>query len=668
METETTEFIPQVSDNLTTDSDRVKALVVGAGPTDSGGGQSHTIENPFKKKGRVGHSPIRIRTGSLGSVDLTTDAEYMQTPSTGTPPKENPDEELGKRTSKRKEISPTTKGNDNKDIGEILNELKVGNQKLIAITKDVRNTKQEIKNIISQQARLITKAISKYESWEQETQTSKGAGTGVKKHKTEEETKAKERRTVGIQTDPVDLQKDMADAKMKMQKEISDTLENKRDYTSFTKILDCEWQPISFRITSLEVGNWGNMDPQDSMALLIDAKAKPSDKSMKPLITKYPMVTSILEEGIIEGNLEYISAQTELKASRPNMSKTHNNTIFLLPINLDNDVFDDVETLFRLLEKVRDEALKKNIKTLNVTTLGEFNEDYIRKSAEYIFRDALEAVTIIRANGTNKKESAEGKRKPKEAIEKIIVKAQGQTYADLLKSVKKGVDITKAGVTVKTIKKTRGGDLLFEIPGKENAARFCEQIKNNTKDKEVIVSPSGEIIHITDIDAEIGEEILLEEIQKNKEGLQVEDIEIMSLRTGRDGNQAAIVRLQKRAAEHFLEKGRIKIGWVLCRVSRRVKITRCFRCLQYGHRSNDCDGTDRKGVCYKCGKQGHLAKECSQGPYCITCEKGGHWTGQMSCPHFRKLVNEKRKASTRRNTRIGSELHKNEAKAEANQQ
>lgn len=70
MGTKTNEYLPQVSaegGSLTADSDRVQAPVVGAGPKDSGEDQSHVLTSIFGRRDRIGRSPIRPWTGSLGT-------------------------------------------------------------------------------------------------------------------------------------------------------------------------------------------------------------------------------------------------------------------------------------------------------------------------------------------------------------------------------------------------------------------------------------------------------------------------------------------------------------------------------------------------------------------------------------------------------------------------
>ncbi|KAK9686487.1 Zinc knuckle [Popillia japonica] len=98
----------------------------------------------------------------------------------------------------------------------------------------------------------------------------------------------------------------------------------------------------------------------------------------------------------------------------------------------------------------------------------------------------------------------------------------------------------------------------------------------------------------------------------------------------------------------------MRIGWVECGVKERIYLTRCFKCLEYSHKTRDCTAkVDRSDECYKCGSKGHRSKECKNEEKCTKCnvaghraEKcnvAGHRADQIKCPYFRKMVEQKRK-------------------------
>lgn len=76
-----------------------------------------------------------------------------------------------------------------------------------------------------------------------------------------------------------------------------------------------------------------------------------------------------------------------------------------------------------------------------------------------VFREINNTITIFTPNV-----SLDINGEEKDTSQKIIVIAHGKTYAELIKSGKNKVNITKYGITQETINEIR--DLLFEVPGK----------------------------------------------------------------------------------------------------------------------------------------------------------------------------------------------------------
>lgn len=117
------------------------------------------------------------------------------------------------------------------------------------------------------------------------------------------------------------------------------------------------------------------------------------------------------------------------------------------------------------------------------------------------------------------------------------------------------------------------------------------------------------------------------------------------------GSLMAFVELEETDAKKLIQLGHLKVGWVRCRIRIKVRVKRCFRCLDYGHLAVECKGLDRSRQCWKCGTENHRAKNCTKEPNCILCaERGGgytvdHITGSSRCVVYREAdrkCNEKR--------------------------
>ena len=155
--------------------------------------------------------------------------------------------------------------------------------------------------------------------------------------------------------------------------------------------------------------------------------------------------------------------------------------------------------------------------------------------------------------------------------EKIIIKAKDKSYADILKSIKKNVNIDKSGVTVNRIRKTGKENLLLHVNGeKEKINKLKGEIKDN-KEMKLEINQFYAVVNITDIDADINSSTLKDEIKKYKDNTNDDDITILSLRPSRNGNQNATVKLPRDMASKLVNQGQIKIEWINCRLRYRVK-------------------------------------------------------------------------------------------------
>ena len=221
---------------------------------------------------------------------------------------------------------------------------------------------------------------------------------------------------------------------------------------------------------------------------------------------------------------------------------------------------------------------------------------------------------------------------PKARSEAICLKpAQGKSYADIVATITGKVKPEELGITIKGIRKTRGGEALVEIKGENSESRknLTEALKAALADKgtvrELLPKMSLEIRDIADRTTKEEVEGTIKRQRSDYEG----PVEARLTRPSKRGQVLAVV-----------ETAKIKIGWVVCRIRSYTVIKRCFKCIGFWYITYTCKGADRTKCCYKCGSDEHLAKDCKENAKCFLCaeaekppEKLGHiaGSGAWSC-------------------------------------
>lgn len=572
-------------------------------------------EDPFTRRSRLARSP-QVKKNS-GSQPLTETGAISRSRSWSLTD-----------SIKRPREADSDSGDFKTEMAEISNTA----AKLSKLIDEHIYTKSEIKDAVRLLQWQVDCINLTLEEWDEKPVSAKSRAV------------TKETSSKSTQVDDEEIEAEISKLRSTLDERIAEVLNTKEDFTSLSEVIDERWAKESFRVTKLESGN-ENEAAKEDIVLLVDPSIKSEDKALKRLIYRFAPLKRLVDEGFKEGQIEYVTIQTEIISSKGDKNNAqYSNTIYVLPIKIAEGGFEDVEQMFKLCEELKGIAENQKVECLRVVPAGQYNVDYLRKCTEYVFRKSGCKITIVSKtttnDGTEKSEKLPKRKNKNSGSEKIIVKAQGKTYADLLRSVKTSVDINEVGVRVQRMKKTSKGDLLLEVNGRENASKLKKAISDKTDGTEVIMKTNDTIIHINDIDADINTEGLKQEIIKQKSGLEEGDIKVLSLRPTWNGNQTATVVLRKGVAEDFISRGKVKIGWTFCRVRKRVQLTRCFRCLNFGHRALECKGEDRSSICIKCGKPGHQAKTCNSDPFCTTCEVGGHRADQTKCPHFRKLIRD----------------------------
>lgn len=232
--------------------------------------------------------------------------------------------------------------------------------------------------------------------------------------------------------------------------------------------------------------------------------------------------------------------------------------------------------------------------------------------------------------------------------EAITIKAQPETYAEVIKKMKSSVNPSEIGVEISSMKRTKAGELIVKFKKGVGQAEKLKDALSNTLGDDVTIRSVARIqmVDIRDLDESTDKEELKDALIRAT-GIQLDGtFKILNLREAYGKTKQALVQMPANIATNLLKERKIKVGWVRCRLRAKTPPTTCFRCLDRGHRARECKGDDRSKLCRNCCHSGHIAKECKQKRRCIICQDAGlqrtdHFIGSAIC------VENRRELSTR---------------------
>lgn len=251
-------------------------------------------------------------------------------------------------------------------------------------------------------------------------------------------------------------------------------------------------------------------------------------------------------------------------------------------------------------------------------------------------------------------ETRRKKRLPKPKPEAILIKTRGtETYAEILREIRCKANPDDTETTIQTIRQTRSGDVLVEFAEKSKGKEgFSASLKAILGEKAKIrhLEPMT-TIEIRDMD-ELTTEDEVEAAVKREANDPAIDLQVTLSKSNKRAQRMALVQLNTRVANELLRAPRIKIGWVHCRVRKRVVVTRCFKCFGYGHKQTTCSGPNRmsQGLCFNCGEQGHQRIDCKKSAKCCLCTELNlapallaHVPGSGKCRVFQEALAKEKK-------------------------
>lgn len=226
----------------------------------------------------------------------------------------------------------------------------------------------------------------------------------------------------------------------------------------------------------------------------------------------------------------------------------------------------------------------------------------------------------------------------------IVVKQTGNlSYAEILRKVKADPKLEELGNEVSKIRRTQKGELLIQLKQSGPKSReFSSKIGSVLgADANVKTLNTRVKVECKDLDEITTKEELSAAIKTQYgEEISVDDI---VLRRTYGETQSAVLSVSEDTAKKLLDGRKLKVGWSVCGLREKVSLTKCFRCLEFGHIARNCKNEDRSKLCRKCGKEGHIAKSCNNDPCCMFCigstpEKAKHIACTNRCPFYRRAL------------------------------
>lgn len=305
-----------------------------------------------------------------------------------------------------------------------------------------------------------------------------------------------------------------------------------------------------------------------------------------------------------------------------------------------------------------DTPTKKDKREINApSTSTEKEEDSARPQPPWELaasRKAKKKEKKRQGQSHSRQESKKEAKAPRRKRDAILIKPEaGKTYAEILGQIKAKVKPDELNTEVKFVRKTRDGGVLVVVGKSDDEMKALQEAIQSAVGQTGTVKGkvSRTILEIRDIDGLTTTEEVANAIRKETSCTE-EEAKVRLFDPNAREQRVALVEMDQTRAAALLKKGKIRIGWVNCRVRVRANVMRCYRCLGYGHQKGKCGGLDRSANCWKCGMGGHKAAACNvpaQQLKCFLCaeakiphDKLAHAPGTGGCAVFRAALNASR--------------------------
>jgi len=603
------------------------------------------------------------------------------------------DDEEGKSIKKRKrEKALSDPGRDlmeqHKETDAAKAKLKRAKQLIKGIEDSTRelaklvnhnvNTKKEIKEVASK-LRALSSQLNTVEMWNlinslKITEALDDSRvTPVEEASTQ--TKASSLRDVSTQTEyyqplegrSVDSKGCQTDSTKDHTGRLSQLIETE-DPNEIMDIINKNWYENWYHKTRPGIGN--PLEQTKNTIFMIDPEEKDYNWLKQKIYEYHPQIKTHLNNGkLAAGKIIQISTAVTLD---DNEEENEQKTDYILgiksPLSTESTQ-ENAENWFSILKGIRQLLDKDPItREQNVILCNATNTDIdkIRKLSEKALHNTNITMTIYSkdhrekrkvTNLTNNSANMDTasttiepfswtKRNNKKRNTLVIKGVTNEKYADVLKNLKKEINVTELGVKVDNIIHNADDEIQIKYyADEESETKFMAEIKRNTEEHvKTSIKRPHKTVFIKDLNCTTGKEEIMEalisELKINKN--EIYDIE-MAKKPNRNNLLYSFVKIPIDKANELLQQRKLRCGWQLCRVEETNKPTICYNCYKYGHIATACTADKKEKRCLNCSATNHGVKECKEEAKCINCTNNDkHNTYSFACPLYKKAIREMR--------------------------
>ncbi|CAG9853523.1 unnamed protein product [Phyllotreta striolata] len=347
------------------------------------------------------------------------------------------------------------------------------------------------------------------------------------KHKQKRLTENVQKVSIGTQTDEETIKNEIEEERKRRIENIKNKIEQENTFKEFEKVLEERWPEDLYKATEFTTENIEISKRKKDIAIIMDPRKDNRGLEFNVLEEKIPEMKVLTEDEMEEGTVESITIFTEIVSSRNKNEEKCKRVIYTLPIRAEKDFFK-TEDIYNIAQKLKERIETDKDTEVVVTSTTIKDSTIIRKCMEKVFHNTKCKIYIL---------GGEPEIEQKQETGKLIVKANGRSYAELVKDMKKNINIEQSGITIKGMKRTVKGDLFLEVVGKAETNKLKKEIVERTDNKDVIFKTAGVTLEITEVEAGLRCEQVESEIARNT-GIRKEEIKVQALREiKRSGNQ-----------------------------------------------------------------------------------------------------------------------------------